>query len=60
MPTSRRTAIAITESGALVFFRLEVPRLRTMVFIADPAGAVLGAWQPSGHPGFDPLSITLR
>ncbi|MHC5795696.1 VOC family protein [Lacisediminihabitans sp. FW035] len=46
------TAAAIAGNGGQVFFRHEVPGLGTMVGLADPSGAQLGAWQPSGHPGF--------
>ena len=46
------TAVAITANGGHVFFTHEVPGLGTRIGLTDPSGAALGAWQPSGHPGF--------
>ncbi|MFM9918615.1 VOC family protein [Lacisediminihabitans sp. H27-G8] len=47
------TATAIVQHGGQVFFSHAVPGLGTMVGLADPSGAQLGAWQPGGHSGFD-------
>lgn len=46
------TATAITDTGGQVFLSHEVPGLGTMVGLADPSGALLGAWQHAGHPGY--------
>lgn len=44
------TAVA---AGAVVFFPPhEVPEKGWMAMLTDPAGAVLGLWQPTGHEGF--------
>lgn len=47
------TADAVPAAGGqVVVAPMEVPAQGTMAFFADPGGAMVGAWQPGGHNGF--------
>jgi uncharacterized protein len=48
-----KTVEAATGSGAQVIVPpMDVMELGTMAFVADPAGAGIGVWQPGLHQGF--------
>ncbi|HEX8803640.1 MAG TPA: VOC family protein, partial [Acidimicrobiales bacterium] len=43
---------AAAHGGQVIAPPMQVADLGTMAVVADPAGAVIGAWQPGTHPGF--------
>jgi predicted enzyme related to lactoylglutathione lyase len=52
-PDARQTlADATAHGGQVIVDAMDVGDLGTMSVIADPSGAVVGAWQPGTHPGF--------
>lgn len=52
-PDARQTLADAKARGAhVVVDAMDVGDLGTMAAIADPGGAVTGAWQPGAHPGF--------
>jgi predicted enzyme related to lactoylglutathione lyase len=48
------TVEAATKAGGTVLMPvMDVPEQGRMAVIADPAGAAVGLWQPTGHTGFE-------
>jgi predicted enzyme related to lactoylglutathione lyase len=51
---AQATVDAATAAGGSVLMPvMEVPEQGSMAMLADPAGAVFGIWQPTGHTGFE-------
>lgn len=53
-PDAKEAAEAAAAQGAQMFMPpMQVADQGTMILLADPAGAMLGGWQPDQRPGFD-------
>jgi hypothetical protein len=53
-PDAQATAAAATAAGGTVIVPpFQIGTMGTSAFIADPAGAVFGLWQPTGMAGFE-------
>lgn len=50
----KSTVAAAVSAGAVSCVEpMEVPEKGWMALLSDPAGAVIGLWQPTGHSGFE-------
>jgi predicted enzyme related to lactoylglutathione lyase len=47
------TAASVLANEGRVIKHSRIADAGTVVLFVDPTGAVAGAWQPSGHPGYD-------
>ncbi|MGI8776188.1 MAG: VOC family protein [Acidimicrobiales bacterium] len=52
---AKTTAAAVAGGGSVIVDAMAVGDIGTMAFVADPAGAAVGIWQPGVHPGFGVL-----
>jgi predicted enzyme related to lactoylglutathione lyase len=49
---AKTVELAEANGGQVYVERMQVADLGTMAVVGDPAGAMIGLWQPGTHPGF--------